>query len=492
MAVALGCAIQASLNQGSLSQEHDTDSEVFRQRFRQFQYREAAGPHEAFNKLWELCCQWLKPKMRSKEQILEQLVLEQFLSILPPEIETRVRSFGLRPTEMMLAFIEILEREMKTPERQIDSQEMFLEELAPVGMENIPPNMQLDSAPLQVMGAAPEAAMAEAWMPQAGPQELNYTAAGECQPFPDPGFQSQWHVSSPGGWPTVGTGTEPPEWPAHRLPDPELRFPVIDREEPWPKEQLHNPHDVKLGFYGTGVDRNVLLGPNLPGNSEQLENPLRHPTELPPSDMTVPVPSQNPCLGETAERAKVPEPCGPRAPEQSCPSEKSYSCVQCGKCFATLKLLKGHVKIHSGELPHKCTICEKRFLRMSDLRRHYWIHNSEKHYECSLCNLRFSQRRELALHRIIHSDRKIYSCHLCKVIICHKPNYVRHMQSHTGRKLHNICNICGRKFSQKMRLTLHYRTHTGERPYECESCGNTYKHKASLVSHLKKHAREKS
>ncbi|PNI12735.1 ZNF449 isoform 2 [Pan troglodytes] len=119
MAVALGCAIQASLNQGSVFQEYDTDCEVFRQRFRQFQYREAAGPHEAFNKLWELCCQWLKPKMRSKEQILELLVLEQFLTILPTEIETWVREHCPENRERVVSLIEDLQRELEIPEQQV-------------------------------------------------------------------------------------------------------------------------------------------------------------------------------------------------------------------------------------------------------------------------------------------------------------------------------------------------------------------------------------
>ncbi|KAM8777561.1 zinc finger protein with KRAB and SCAN domains 2 [Rhynchonycteris naso] len=61
-------------------------SETFRRCFRQFCYEDVSGPHEAFSQLWELCCRWLKPEVRSKEQILELLVLEQFLTILPEEI----------------------------------------------------------------------------------------------------------------------------------------------------------------------------------------------------------------------------------------------------------------------------------------------------------------------------------------------------------------------------------------------------------------------
>uniref|UniRef100_A0A8C6MY38 Zinc finger with KRAB and SCAN domains 3 n=1 Tax=Mus spicilegus TaxID=10103 RepID=A0A8C6MY38_MUSSI len=61
-----------------------------RQRFRAFRYPEAAGPRQALSRLRELCRQWLRPDMHSKEQILELLVLEQFLTILPGELQAWV------------------------------------------------------------------------------------------------------------------------------------------------------------------------------------------------------------------------------------------------------------------------------------------------------------------------------------------------------------------------------------------------------------------
>ncbi|XP_077026070.1 SCAN domain-containing protein 1 [Tamandua tetradactyla] len=65
--------------------------ETFRQRFRQFRYHDAAGPREAFRQLRELSRQWLRPDIRTKEQIVEMLVQEQLLAILPEAARDRRR-----------------------------------------------------------------------------------------------------------------------------------------------------------------------------------------------------------------------------------------------------------------------------------------------------------------------------------------------------------------------------------------------------------------
>ncbi|XP_064453122.1 SCAN domain-containing protein 3 isoform X4 [Mirounga angustirostris] len=92
--------------------------ELCRRRFRQFCYQETPGPREALSRLRELCRQWLRPETHSKEQIVELLVLEQFLAILPEELQAWVRERHPESGEQAVTVLEDLERELDEPRQQ--------------------------------------------------------------------------------------------------------------------------------------------------------------------------------------------------------------------------------------------------------------------------------------------------------------------------------------------------------------------------------------
>nr|KAF6491633.1 zinc finger and SCAN domain containing 21 [Molossus molossus] len=89
--------------------------EIFRQRFRQFGYHDTPGPREALSQLRVLCCEWLRPEIHTKEQILELLVLEQFLTILPRELQAWVQEHCPESAEEAVTLLEDLERELDEP-----------------------------------------------------------------------------------------------------------------------------------------------------------------------------------------------------------------------------------------------------------------------------------------------------------------------------------------------------------------------------------------
>uniref|UniRef100_A0A2K6K4Z9 Zinc finger protein 444 n=1 Tax=Rhinopithecus bieti TaxID=61621 RepID=A0A2K6K4Z9_RHIBE len=77
-------------------------------RFRRFHLGDAPGPREALGLLRALCRDWLRPEVHTKEQMLELLVLEQFLSALPADTQAWVCSRQPQSGEEAVALLEEL------------------------------------------------------------------------------------------------------------------------------------------------------------------------------------------------------------------------------------------------------------------------------------------------------------------------------------------------------------------------------------------------
>ncbi|XP_045387754.1 zinc finger and SCAN domain-containing protein 18 [Lemur catta] len=105
----------------TVTERTPADLEFSRLRFREFVYQEAAGPHQTLARLDELCRQWLMPEASSKEQILELLVLEQFLGILPDRVRPWVVAQYPESCKKAASLVEGLADVLDEPGMLLDS-----------------------------------------------------------------------------------------------------------------------------------------------------------------------------------------------------------------------------------------------------------------------------------------------------------------------------------------------------------------------------------
>ncbi|KAL6085125.1 hypothetical protein STEG23_027045 [Scotinomys teguina] len=98
-----------NINDSSQTESHHPQSAL--QQFRNFCYNQVPGPREAASKLQELCYQWLMPETNSKKQILEALVLEQFLNILSQAMKNWVQKHHPEAIKHAVALAECLQTE---------------------------------------------------------------------------------------------------------------------------------------------------------------------------------------------------------------------------------------------------------------------------------------------------------------------------------------------------------------------------------------------
>uniref|UniRef100_K1PU10 Zinc finger protein 60 n=1 Tax=Magallana gigas TaxID=29159 RepID=K1PU10_MAGGI len=129
-----------------------------------------------------------------------------------------------------------------------------------------------------------------------------------------------------------------------------------------------------------------------------------------------------------------------------------------------------------------CSVCLLFFESVEKLMLHY-VTSSEclNSKECPVCGKVINS--SLKEHLKSHSDDRPYQCEICKASFKRNHQMKLHKQTvHSDLRLYH-CELCEKSFKRRDKLTCHYRTHSDEHPFMCTECGSVFKWK----HHLKRH-----
>ena len=177
--------------------------------------------------------------------------------------------------------------------------------------------------------------------------------------------------------------------------------------------------------------------------------------------------------------------------------EDAYFCKYPGcdhkGSFKTISGCKNHqLRSHATEtdLNFKCASCDERFASNQLRNKHQnLVHN--KRYSCDDCGKTFSERSRLLIHNRVHSGDRPYECELCGFSCAQKDNLrihkeYKHPKSGSFVKRFT-CKICSASFLTQGNLKRHVLTHSDIKPYVCETCGKSFKDPGTLKQHTYKH-----
>ncbi|XP_053148928.1 zinc finger protein with KRAB and SCAN domains 7-like isoform X2 [Hemicordylus capensis] len=475
--------------------------ETQRQHFRQFCCQQVEEPWRVYSQLQELCCQWLKPEKHTKEQILELLILEQFLASLPVEIQSWIRAGGPDSCSQAVALAEdflMSQREAVSGKWQGPSQEGCV-------------------SSLEAKEEPSETALGQSYKeakPSSG-GEVNLLDSGiKCPSDSSPVLPPEEQEMASAGL------TE--ELLNFKEADMSLHMAEQTRAQPGQRTMfwqiLQEDHENLDSLEGLLIPK-----PGLTSNSEKEE--MFHL-------LSVGCERLSGHDSGDGKKAKLNSQCG-GSEAQEMPRTVLDVTQRNGPVAAEIEEQRCHTKRHQGMEPVEG---EKETNKVSDIlmatsdettmhlspkmtskyeRMHWYqsglamIHTRVSIDDCPVLGESLCQNPYLNKHQRMHTGdvagrrsvqqredairqqssptgENTYECPKCGKSLTSRSALVAHWRIHTGERPFE-CSRCGKFFTQNIHLKRHQKLHTGEKPYGCPVCGKSFSRKDSLLSHQRIH-----
>ncbi|XP_062063747.1 zinc finger protein 483 [Lepus europaeus] len=509
------------------------DAESFRQRFRWFCYSEVAGPRKALNQLWELCTQWLRPDIHTKEEILELLVFEQFLTVLPGEMRIWVKSQHPGSSEQVVTLIEDLTQaleEKKDPVSQdaaagreeTSEDKMVAESQEPITFKDVAVSfsrgewkklepfqrelykevllenlrdLEFVGSPVSKLELVSQLKWVE--LPRQLEKEISKGSRPGCEPSGESPEVSDVLMEELTVDQIIESGFR--DGGHDLMAEFQKHYGSSDKDQGSSKGNAAQKKN-KRGRKGDDSDKSPC-GNTLKRSSEiikhlrvYLKKKSRKASEgkKPFSFHSDLVLSRKEHAGEKSRKHREGGQGGSRASsltehqkrQKIYLGTKSRKCNLCGISFTQSS---SRSERRSSCI---CEKCRKALHPDTTLSKKEGTEKAKNTHQCSKCGKTFVHRALLPKN---HSPRiptaeKSYLCKECRKADSDSSSPAPPAPSEDKPFK---CDDCGKGFTLTAHLIKHQRIHTGEKPYKCKDCGRPFSDSSSLIQHQRIHTGEK-